>query len=359
MNRILISGNLGYVGAALTKYLRKKYPNAYLIGFDNAYFASCLTGDVVPESLLNEQHYGDVRYNSDGEKNQKFYKLCRGVDSIIHLCAISNDPIGRLNEKFTFDINTESSIRLAKWAKYYGVKNFVFASSCSVYGFAENGEELNEESKVNPLTSYAKSKVKTEEGLKELADNNFKVTCLRFATACGWSDRTRLDLVVNDFVASALTTGEIHIQSNGKPWRPIIDVQDMARAMDWAMNRTTGENFEIVNAGGTHCNYTVAEIANKVKEKTGAKVFINNFAPEDKRSYKVSFKKLTDFLNKEANNGNFYWLDIKIEQSIDKLIEGLDNIKYEESQKSNLIRLDKIIKLQEQGLLNNNLEWIR
>ena len=346
--RILISGNLGYVGAALTKYLRKKYPDAYLIGFDNAYFASCLTGDVVPESLLNEQHYGDIRYSFYN------YPFSGKIDTVIHLSAISNDPIGKLNEKFTFDINTESSIRLAKWARYYGVKNFIFASSCSVYGFAENGEELNEESKVNPLTSYAKSKVKTEEGLKELANNNFKVTCLRFATACGWSDRTRLDLVVNDFVASALTTGEIHIQSNGKPWRPIIDVQDMARAMDWAMNRTTGENYEIVNAGGKDCNLTVQEIARWVQcaiPKT--KVFINDYAPEDKRSYKVNFDKFYKLAEEE------YLPKTDLCKSIIHLIKGLQDIKYKESQKSNLIRLDKIIKLQEQGLLNNNLEWIR
>lgn len=343
--RILISGNLGYVGAALIKYLRKKYPTAYLIGFDNAYFASCLTGDVVPESLLDEQHYGDIRKFPD--------EILEGVDSIIHLAAISNDPIGKLNEKFTFDINYESSFALASMAKFFKVKNFIFASSCSVYGFAENGEELNEESKVNPLTSYAKSKVKTEEGLKELAINNFKVTCLRFATACGWSDRTRLDLVVNDFVASALTTGEIHIQSNGKPWRPIIDVQDMARAMDWAMNRKFGENFEIVNAGRNEANYTVEEIAQHVKNHLPqTKVFINNYAPEDKRSYRVNFDKFKKL-------GLGYIPEVELKCSIEQLIHGLQRIKYKESNKSNLIRLDKIIKLQEQGLLNNNLEWIR
>src|SRR6185295_2373615 len=145
---------------------------------------------------------------------------------IIHLAAISNDPMGNKFEKVTLDINHAATIALAEKAKKAGVKHFVFASSCSVYGFAEGGPR-NEESPLDPLTAYARGKVQSEKDLKAMASKNFAVTCLRFATACGMSERLRLDLVLNDFVASAIATGQILILSDGTPWRPLISVDNM------------------------------------------------------------------------------------------------------------------------------------
>ena len=184
--RILITGNLGYVGPNVIKCLKADYPNAEVLGFDIGYFIENNTHKGrSPESLLTAQYFGDVRNFPE--------HLLEGVDAVIHLAAISNDPMSNQFEQVTYDINHKASVDIANKAKKHGVRSFAFASSCSVYGFAEEGER-KEDSELNPLTAYAKSKVYTERDLKSLADNNFKITCLRFSTACGMSDRLRLDL---------------------------------------------------------------------------------------------------------------------------------------------------------------------
>jgi nucleoside-diphosphate-sugar epimerase len=150
----------------------------------------------------------------------------KDIDAIVHLAAISNDPIGNKFEEVTLDINYRASVELARRAKEAGVKSFTFASSCSMYGAAEDSART-ENSPLNPLTAYARSKVLTERELEPLADGGFKVTSLRFSTACGWSERLRLDLVLNDFVAGAVASKRITILSDGTPWRPLINVKDM------------------------------------------------------------------------------------------------------------------------------------
>lgn len=348
--KILITGCNGYVGSAVIRYLKNKYPNAYLIGFDTNYFGTCLTSEQTPETLLVEQYFGDIR---------QVWGILHDVDTVIHLAAISNDPIGKLAEDETYDINFKSTIKWAIEAKMRGVKNFIFASSCSVYGYAEDENELNENSNLNPLTAYAKSKAQTEKALENLISNHtpekpdFKVTCLRFATACGWSDRTRFDLVVNDFTYNAFFHNEINILSDGKPFRPIIDIKDMARSMDWAMNRKTGENYEVVNVGTLGQNYSVKEIADIVSSITNSKININPDAQSDKRSYKVDFKKYYQLAEEE------YHPKISLEQSINEILKGLfpSQQKYF-AYKSDFIRLDKIKKLQEQRLINKELKWI-
>ncbi len=286
---ILITGNLGYVGPSVIHQLRATYPKGRIVGLDMGYFAHCLTGvDVYPDTQLNEQWYGDVRNIT--------VDVLRGFDAVVHLAAISNDPMGKTFEKVTDEVNCQSSIRLAKLAKEAGVKSYVFASSCSVYGFAEGGPRTEEDA-LNPLTAYAKSKIGTEEGVKAFADNSFAVTCLRFATACGFSARTRLDLVLNDFVAGAVATGEISILSDGTPWRPLIHVADMALAIDWAIARPAshGGAFLAINAGSETWNYQVKDLAAAVaKEVAGVKVSINPDAVPDKRSYQVSFAKFRE-----------------------------------------------------------------
>ena len=214
--RILITGSMGYVGPILTRHLRQKFPDAELIGFDTAFFAHNLTGAArLPESLLDRVHFGDIR-NFPPE-------LLDGVDAVVHLAAISNDPMGKEFEGVTEAINEKASVALAQMAEQRGVGRFVFASSCSIYGAAE-GRPKRESDALNPLTAYARSKVAMENALRASNAGEMTVTCLRFATACGMSDRLRLDLVLNDFVASALATGEITVLSDGTPWRPLIDV---------------------------------------------------------------------------------------------------------------------------------------
>lgn len=343
--KFLITGNMGYVGSVLVSSLRTKYPDAEIYGFDAGFFASCLTANqIMPEVYLNRQYYGDVR-NFPKE-------ILSGIDSVIHLAAISNDPMGKEFEKITSQINYNSTIQIASYAKDAGVKNFVFASSCSVYGSA--GEYSKKESdELNPLTAYARSKVDSEKELQRIANDNFVVTCLRFATACGWSNRLRLDLVLNDFVASALLFNEISILSDGTPLRPIIDVRDMSKAMDWASNREVdnGGNYLIINIGSDDANFSIKEIAMNVKDVLpDTVVTINKNAAPDKRSYKVCFELFKEL----APN---YLPSVKIETSIYELFTGLKKMAFSDIKfrESNFIRLIKLNNLKVDNLVSNDL----
>jgi nucleoside-diphosphate-sugar epimerase len=343
--KILITGYLGYIGATLLKYLKFNYPNYKLIGFDTGFFQreTTLVKDDLPERSLDEVYHGDIREFPDS--------ILEGVDAVIHLAAISNDPISNQFEDITYSINHSASIQLAIKAKKLGIKNFIFASSCSVYGFAENGE-VTEKSDLNPLTPYSKSKLGTENTLSQLADDNFKVTCLRFATACGMSDRLRLDLVLNDFVASAYINKKIEILSDGTPWRPLIDTVDMSRALCWAINRE-GSNFEIINAGSNDWNFQVKDLADLVNEQLPeTKILINKNASPDKRSYKVNFDKFMAL-------APYHQPQLTIQETISDLIKGLEAIKFKDKKfrEGNLIRLNKINYLKNINLIGENLKW--
>jgi len=344
--RILIIGNLGYIGPMVAKHFRRNWPTSYLAGYDIGYFVqNYTTNGIVGDTLLNQQFYGDVR-NFDTD-------ILKGFDAVIYLAAISNDPMGNAFEKPTMDINCDAAINIAKQAKEYGVKSFVFASSCSVYGFADENART-ETSEVNPLTAYAKSKVFAEQGLQPLAADDFKITCLRFATACGYSDRLRLDLVLNDFVASAISSKKITILSDGTPWRPLIHVKDMARAMDWAVQRNEGENFVVVNAGSKAWNYQVKDLAAAVQKIFGdVEVDINTNAAPDKRSYKVNF----DLFEKIAPN---HQPQVSLEEAVEGLKNGLESIDFNDAdfRQSNLIRLKTIQKLIDDKIIDSNLALI-
>ena len=282
--KILITGNMGYVGPEVVRHLRHRYPHAHLIGCDSGFFAHSLTAaSTLPETLLNQQIFMDVRDITP--------EMLSGVTAIVHLAAVSNDPMGKRFETVTEAINQTASLRLASLARDAGVRHFVFASSCSVYGATEGGPR-KETDELNPLTAYARSKIGTEQGLRDLNAPNMIVTCLRFATACGMSARLRLDLVVNDFVACAVTSGEITVLSDGSPWRPLIAVPDMARAIEWAITRDAaiGGAFLAVNAGSDAWNFQVRDLANAVAATVpNTRVSINTDAPPDKRSYRVDF----------------------------------------------------------------------
>ncbi|MCO6493612.1 MAG: SDR family oxidoreductase [Phaeodactylibacter sp.] len=282
--KILITGNLGYVGPGLAKEFRAFHPGVELIGYDIGYFAKYITSpSLSPDIHLDQQYYGDVRQFPE--------RILEGVDAVVSLAAISNDPIGNKFEEATLDINYRANLDIARMARRQGVRRFIFASSCSVYGTAEDAPRT-ESSALDPLTAYARSKVYSEEALEALAGEDFQVTCLRFATACGMSERLRLDLVLNDFVAGALTAGEITILSDGTPWRPLINVRDMARAIRWACERDaeTGGNFLTVNTGSDGWNYQIRDLALATRKLLpGVKVSVNKNAAPDKRSYRVDF----------------------------------------------------------------------
>ena len=346
--KILITGNMGYIGPSVELQLHKSYPDAELIGLDLGFFAHCLTGaSTLPEIRLSQQLFSDVR-------DIKAETL-KDVYAIIHLAGVSNDPIGDKFEKVTDDINCQSSIRLAQLAKEAGVKRFIFASSCSVYGFAEGGHR-KEDDELNPLTAYARSKIGTEKGIKEFADDDFVITSLRFATACGMSERLRLDLVVNDFVAGAVTSNKIEILSDGTPWRPLIHIEDMARAIDWGVSRDAdnGGTFLAVNTGSNEWNYQVKDLAECVaKVIPGVQISINKDAPPDKRSYQVDFSLFREL----APN---YQPQVDLIETIRGLKDGLENMKFSNAdfRNSDFMRLKILINFLETKQLNEELRWV-
>jgi nucleoside-diphosphate-sugar epimerase len=345
--KILVVGNMGYVGPSVVRRLRLSYPDVPIIGFDMGYFGHCLTtSDMLPECRVDMQYFGDLR---------KFPQhLLEDVQAVVQLAAISNDPMGKQYEEVTYDVNYRSSVQLARMAKEAGVKAFVFPSSCSVYG-SSDGTAKTENSKVDPLTAYAKSKVMAEQELGSLADQSLSITCLRFATACGMSDRLRLDLVLNDFVANAVVSRAIDVLSDGSPWRPLIHVMDMARAIDWAVARTSanGGQFLTVNVGSDEWNYQVKDLAGAVMNLLPeVKLSINPNAQPDKRSYRVSFQRYKEL-------APLHQPLMSLTDVIAELRGGLKTMEFHDKnfRESDLIRYTVLRRLQEKGLLNESLEW--
>jgi len=344
--RILITGNTGYVGPAVLRQLRQSHPRVTLIGLDNGYFAHCLTNaDALPEVTADIQYFADIR--------RLPADVLQGVDAIVHLAAISNDPMGNAFEEVTYDINFQASVDLARQAKAAHVKAFIFASSCSMYGLADDTPR-KETSPLNPLTAYAKSKVRTEAELQRLAGEGFAVTCLRFATACGMSPRLRLDLVVNDFVACAVASRRITILSDGTPWRPLIHVRDMARAIDWAIGRGEAHgHFLAVNAGCNAWNYQVKQLAEAVTRVIpGVRISINKDAPPDNRSYRVDFGLYQEL-------APMHQPEVDLLTTIRELEAGLESMGFRDAnfRGSTYMRLEVLKRLREKGLIDGNLAW--
>jgi nucleoside-diphosphate-sugar epimerase len=347
--RILVTGNMGYVGPVVVAHLRAAMPEAVLVGYDTGFFADCLTtNDGLPEQLLDAQHFGDIRDLPPA--------LLDGVDAVVHLAAISNDPMGSRYEAPTVEINARATIRLAALAHQAGVRAFVFASSCSIYGFAEGGPR-REEDTLNPLTAYARSKVAVEESLHAMQPQAMTVTCLRFATACGMSPRLRLDLVVNDFVAGAVAGGRVTVLSDGSPWRPLIEVRDMARAIEWAIGRDASEGGRVlsVNAGSDRLTQQVRDIAAAVaRQVPGTEVSIDAEAQPDRRSYRVNFSL---FRRLAPHHQPRFGLD----DAIRDLHEGLTNLGFADRhfRESRLMRLKVLDALHAAGRIDASLRRVR
>lgn len=346
--RVLVTGNLGYVGSVLVKHLRTVLgPSAELWGYDIGYFARCLTVppfSSAPEVVLDTQYFGDVRSLRP--------ELLKGVDAIVHLAAISNDPMGTRFSVPTDEINRGATVRLAQIAREAGVKTLVFASSCSVYGAAQGGQPRKETDELNPLTAYARSKIDSEMALRADNAGGLQIRCLRFATACGMSDRLRLDLVLNDFVASALATGEISVLSDGTPWRPLIDVSDMARAIEWALFHSAQEDdFLSVNVGSDDWNFQVSDLANAVAQAIpGTKVSINKEAQKDLRSYRVDFSKWRNLAPQHQPAKS-------LEKSISEIRDGLQHFGFSDRnfRESSYMRLKALDALISRGEINSSL----
>ena len=345
--KVLITGNLGYVGSVLCGFLARECPGVELIGLDSGFFGHCVTEPTsYPERALKIQYFADVR---DVKTN-----ILEGVDALVHLAAISNDPMGNEFEGVTQDINELATINLARMAVKAGVKHFVFASSCSMYG-AASGAAKREEDTLNPLTAYAKSKVNVEKVVAEMNLEKMAFTSLRFATACGWSPRLRLDLVLNDFVACAIASKKITVLSDGSPWRPLIDVEDMCRAIAWGISRRAdvGGQFLAVNAGSKVGNFQVKDLARAVASVLeGTTISINSNALPDSRSYMVDFS-LYERLAPEHQP------QVTLHESITRIATGLSSIGFNNPEFRNSIymRLNTLRLHLSAGALSNQLRW--
>ncbi len=284
--RVLVTGNLGYVGTVLTPLLAEA--GHEVVGLDAGYYCDSLLGPT-PESGVSTQILKDIR---DVQRED-----VKGCDAVIHLAALSNDPTGDLNPELTESINLRASQKLVELAKGAGVERFLFASSCSIYGQGGNAA-LTEESLMNPLTAYARSKVDFEDTLRSLADDGFSPLSLRNATAYGFSPRLRIDLVVNNLLGSAISSGEVKLLSDGTAWRPLLHVYDMSQAFVAALatDRKRWHNLAL-NVGAEQDNYQIRKLADLVAEVVpGSRVTIAASAQADSRNYNVSFQRIKEVL---------------------------------------------------------------
>ena len=278
--RVLVTGHHGYIGAVVAPQLAEAGHD--VVGLDAFLYRGC---DFGREPQPVEERRGDVRDVTAADLG--------GFDAVAHFAALSNDPLGDLNPEWTYDVNLEGTLQLARAAKEAGVARFVFSSSCSMYGASGRDDPLDEDAPLKPLTAYAESKVRAEEGLSALADSGFSPVSLRNATAYGVSPRLRLDVVLNNLVGWAFTTGRIRLLSDGSSWRPIVHVRDVGRAVLGVLAAPRElVHDRAYNVGATAENYRIRDLAGLVHEVLPeCDVEFAAGASPDPRSYRVDFRR--------------------------------------------------------------------
>ncbi|NMC54500.1 MAG: SDR family oxidoreductase [Chloroflexi bacterium] len=339
--KVLLTGDKGYIGTILAPLLINEGYD--VVGLDCDYYADCTFGK---EPIALPSIRKDIR--------DVVAKDIEGFDVVLHLAGLSNDPLGDLNPDLTYEINHLASVHLAKLAKQVGVERFIFSSSCSNYGAA--GENwVDETSEANPVTPYGRSKVLVENDLEQLADENFSPVFLRNATAYGVSPRLRFDLVLNNLVAWAYTTGKVFLKSDGQSWRPIVHIEDISRAFLAAIKapRHLVHN-QAFNVGSTQENYKVREIAEIVVDVVkGSHVEFSETASPDKRSYRVNCDKIKDTLGYQT-----IWT---VRKGAEELYQAYQEfgVTLDEFEGPRYKRIDHIRRMIASGKLDTKLIWVK
>lgn len=346
--KVLLTGDRGYIGTVMKKHLRKW--GHQVTGLDSNYFTLCTFGDI-DFTEMSEYHLPkDIREVSVND--------LKGYDAVIHLASLSNDLMGDFNRDLTLEINLYATLALASKAKRAGVKRFIFASSCSVYG--ANDEVVDETAELNPITTYAHSKAEAERGISDLADENFSPVYMRNATVFGYSLRHRNDLIVNTMTSCAFTNGEIQVNGDGSLWRPLVSVADVAKAFQLVLEADKSlVHSQVFNIGFDSENYTVGEVAKLVADKIHTT--IKHQPSPDTRNYRVGFSKIAKVFPK------FTTPVMTVKQGIEELVEvyrDYEALKSENLAKDYLlgtryIRILHLKKLIDGGELDENLMWTK
>jgi nucleoside-diphosphate-sugar epimerase len=341
--RILLTGDRGYIGSVLSQELRAR--GYELVGFDSAYFAECKLA-AVPEDYPRITK--DIRDISADDLN--------GIDAVIHLAGLSNDPLGELAPNLTEEINLEGALKLARLAKAAGTKRFVYASSQSMYGVSNTDAELDEDNSAkNPVTSYARTKWDAELAYKDMNEPNFTVVCMRPSTVFGWSPRLRCDIVFNNLVACAYTTGRIEIKSDGTPWRPVVHIRDVCAAfiagLEAPASIVGGRSY---NVGIPNGNFTVRDIAEAAQRAVpGSTLVFTGEHGSDSRTYRISFNRILTELK------DWFKPSWNLDRGGAELVAKFREIGFTEEQfrGRDTTRLKQLKHLLDQHSIDNSLRW--